>query len=280
MLVSNESTYNTAWVTGASDGIGKALAILLVKLGYSLILSARNEQKLQHVYEECIKNIPLSLKETSTIQCKLFDCNDIESTSRIAQEVASELDIAFLCAGVSQRVHGYDLDRESDAIINTVNFLSPAETCKSLIRVWKSDVAPKKIVIISSIAGHIPVPLRAMYGASKLALEHYIDTLYNDLRQNQTQHIHIAKIIPGFVNTTISEKAMIGHQQVWGVMDNNQKKGISTTLAAQHIVKIAQKTRATQTAYIGMTFTLRLLRFLYLISPRLVSYLFSKHSTT
>lgn len=276
------------WITGASDGIGKALAIMFARQKFlaksqqgnghkkRLVLSGRNAEKLEQTKIECLKYC----EDENDIIIEQFDCEDIKQTIQIAKKIADYIDLAIFCAGVSQRSYSFDMDSTSDETIYKVNFLSPVESSKCLIKHWKTSKhpSPKKIIYISSIAAHIPTPLRAMYGTSKRALEYYCTISRNELKKECMPYIQQSIVIPGFVCTDISKKALVGNNRLWGKMDFNQRHGITTTHAAKKIAKIITKNQ--KNIYIGMNMSLYIMIGIMKIAPRLGNYIVSKVNTT
>lgn len=269
----NKTDYHTVWITGASDGIGKSIALELAKQGKMLILSGRNREKLEQVQNQCVE----IATDNTDIGMEIFDCTSLADSNHVAQVLASKIDVAIFCAGVSQRAFSFDMSTESDENIHAVNFLSPIESSKMLIRNWKDQQEQKKIIYISSIASQIPSPLRAMYGASKRALEFYCRISRNELRKLNVAHIQQSIVIPGFIRTEISKKALLGDMTTWGKMDTNQLNGMSTEEAAKIIVKLLRSKQ--QVLYVGMNAGLKIISVLSKYVPKLADVILSKVDT-
>ena len=271
------TAHNTVWITGASSGIGKAVALLCSTKGYALVLSSRKTTQLEEVRQQCL----VSQQGTATTVVETMDCANLEETTLITQKLASSIDTVVLCAGVSQRAYAHTLDSVSEQYIYTVNFLSVISTIKQLIIQWSTESVEKrkKIIVISSIAGHIAAPLRAMYGASKRAVEHYCETVQNELWQSGIKHIEISIVIPGFVNTDISKHAILQNMQEWGKLDQNQQNGISAERAAKLICNVISNKKYIPKKYLGLNISLSILRGIYAIFPKLANKILSKVNT-
>lgn len=280
--------YNTFWITGASDGIGKSLVLSLAVLGKNLILSSRNIEKLKVIKQECFCLSDKYTNKEATIVIKPLDCSNIALCKTIAHNIANEVDVVVFSAGISQRALAFEMEEKSNAYIFTVNFVAPVEISSELLKVWKEtqqhtkkqNIYPKKIVIISSVAGYLPVPLRAMYGASKCALAHYFETIHNELQKQGVQKIGIVNIIPGFVNTNISQKAITGNFREWGKMDINQAKGIKTSIVATQILKTINSRTLYKKKHIGLTMHLHIILYLHKNFSKLANYVLSHANTT
>lgn len=264
----------TVWITGASDGMGRAIALLLSEHDHNLIISSRNKESLLTLKEQCEKN-----QNTAKTHIQPLDYIDTNQVNMIANELAEKVDIVVLCAGVSQRVFSFDMDHEGDTYINTVNFLAPLILIKQLVSHWKQTGQEKRLIVISSIAGHVPVPLRSMYGSSKRALEHYCETMNNEFLHAGITNIHMSIIIPGFVKTNISYKALVSHRHTWNKLDENQKKGITPLKAATQIIRVMFAKKPQRRTFIGMNISLYVLLWIYNTLPRLATFILSRINT-
>ena len=152
------------WITGASSGIGAALAMDLVNMNAKVILSARRVDKLNEVASNCRgDHKPYVLP---------LDMVDLKSHQTAYDEIIKEygkIDIIVLNAGRSQRNPAIDTKFEDTKALMDLNFLS----CVHLAKVVLPDMVSNgngQIVLMSSISAHIATPIASSYSASKFAL--------------------------------------------------------------------------------------------------------------
>ncbi len=193
----------TVVITGASSGIGKALAIEFAKRGYNLGLAARRLDKL-----EALKNEIAQQKTGSDTPAVVQVCElDVDDTHRVGPtlhglfEQLGQVDTVVVNAGVNQMtsVGKGQLDDEL-ALIQT-NLLGAVATVNAAVEYFKTQ---KKghVVGISSLASLTPIPKQAAYCATKAGFSMYLDAAAVELRK---QNIRFTKILPGFVKTDIVE---------------------------------------------------------------------------
>jgi short-subunit dehydrogenase len=229
------------WITGASSGLGKSLALEFDKLNFDIILSARNEEELEKVQLLCS-----GTGQKIVIPLDLSDSCSIDKAFKKAMQVAKNgIDLLINNGGISQRALGLETDLEVCRRIFEVNFFG---TVQLTTLVAKDMVKRKKghLVAISSIVGKFGSPLRSTYSASKHALHGYFDSLRFELAKDQ---VAVTLICPGFIATDIAKNALTAT----GLPQKNQDKktgaGLSPELFAQRAVKaILHKKRE---VYIG-----------------------------
>lgn len=210
-------TNKVVWITGASSGIGKALAIQLSKLDAKLILSARNEEKLVAVKQECensemIKILPLDLEDYSNF-------NDTVSE---AINWFGRIDILVNNGGISQRSLTSETSIEVDKRIMNINYLGTISLTKALLPHFIENKSGQ-FVVTTSIVGKIGTPLRSSYAASKHALHGFFDSLR---AENHKNNIAVTLVCPGFVNTNVSINALTGDGTAQNKMDDATRNGI------------------------------------------------------
>ena len=224
---------NTIWITGASSGIGRAMALAFSEGGANLILSARNEEKLNEVKEECqnpnqVKVLPLDLSK--------FD--SFEEKVNTALTFFNGVDILINSGGISQRALAKDTVLNVDRIIFETNYFGTIGLTKALMPHFISKNSGQ-IVVISSVGGKIGTPLRSSYAGSKHALHGFFDSLRAELYDN---NISVTLICPGFVNTNVSLNALTGDGSKQNKLDNATAKGLKPDEFAKIALKaIAQK---------------------------------------
>jgi short-subunit dehydrogenase len=230
MQVKNKSV----WITGASSGIGEACAIAFAKRGCTLILSARNEDKLQEVKEKCsganeIYILPLDVKDHKSLAPKTSD----------AIKMAGHIDVFINNAGISQRCTISESTLSLDKEVMDVNFFGNVGLTREILPHMKKRKTGA-IVVTSSVAGKLGPPLRCAYAASKHALHGWYDVLRAEVARD---NIQVNVVCPGYIKTNISINALAGDGKTHGVMDQGQAEGVSAEQCAEHFIKAVEKNK-------------------------------------
>ncbi|WP_295126906.1 SDR family oxidoreductase [uncultured Chitinophaga sp.] len=220
------------FITGASSGIGKALALELAKQQAKLVLTARRADVLADVKAECLKYTP---------HCKLlsFDLTDsaqIEPKAAEALQLFGGLDVLINNAGVSQRSPVMETALEVDRQIMEINFFATVAFTKALLPHFKKQ-GHGHIIVMSSMAGLLGFPMRSAYSAAKHALHGFFETFQTE---QPVKDLHTTIVCPGRINTPISLSALTGSGQPHGKMDDGQKNGIPADKCARIILKAAE----------------------------------------
>lgn len=260
------------WITGASDGLGKALALQYAKCGTSLILSSRNTHALEKLAHRCIA---MGAPHTHV---EPLDYADTAACEKIAQKHAMTADAVILCAGISQRAKATETYPHTLEQLIRVNAITPMVMAQALFAQWLQR-SYGQLSVVSSIASHAPIPLRSSYCAAKAALELHGQTMHNEIAAKKYD-IEFVRVIPGFIKTNISRKALTGTAQAWDKDDAQQQNAISCEKAATYIVRLLRKRRVPSKVYIGMTATLHMLSFLSKHFPRTANFILARSKTT
>ncbi len=229
------------WITGASSGIGEALALLMAQKGERLIITGRREERLQTVRERCLSvSKEASVETTSECFVLPFDLSQIDEIPNLVKEavnVYGRIDILINNAGVSQRALISQSSLSLYRKIMEIDFFSPIELTKSILPFMKEQ-GGGQIGVVTSIVGKFGFPLRGAYSASKHALHGFFDTL-----RAEEESIDVTIIVPGRVKTEISLSALGKEGQPHNTMDPGQENGISSELAAKKIEVALRKRR-------------------------------------
>lgn len=223
----------TIWITGASSGIGKAVAIELAKSNVHLILSSRNIESLNQVAGEIVKL-------GSTAEVLPFDNTNIEEVNNATNSVlerGTKIDALFLFAGISQRSLAVDSSLAVDRRIFEVNFFGAITLIKTILPSMITN-GGGQLAVTSSIVGKFGMPYRSAYSASKHALHGFIESLQ---AENSKFNIRTTVIIPGRINTNISKYALINEGKEYGKIDPGQANGMPVEKAALIICKGLKK---------------------------------------
>ena len=215
------------WITGASSGIGEALSIALAKEGAQLVLTARNEEKLNILKEKC-----LDFCENCLILP--MDLVQIEAIPAAAEKVMAtygRIDMLINNAGISQRALTRDADLSIDRQVMELNFFSPVAMTKAVLPFMLNQKSGH-IVSVSSIVGKFGFPLRSAYSSSKHALFGFFDSL-----RAEEEDLDVTIIIPGRIQSNISVNAINKDGKAEGKMDPGQSNGMPAAKCAEIIVK-------------------------------------------
>jgi dehydrogenase/reductase SDR family member 7B len=226
----------TAWITGASSGIGEALAEELFNGGATVILSARNVTRLNALKTRLDA---IGSGRCHVVPCDLTKMQEIEQSADKIKQLVSRLDILVNNAGVSQRSYALETDIAVDRELLEVNFFSAVAVTK-LILPWMISTGGGQVVVISSMAGKFGFRMRSAYAASKHALHGFFETLRAEVHD---KHVGVTMICPGRVKTDISINSLTGNGKQYGIMDQGQAHGVPVEKCARIIVRAIRNDR-------------------------------------
>lgn len=218
------------WITGASSGIGEALAIAFAEHGADLVLSARNEKELQRVAEEA-KNAG-----AASVMVQVLDLGSHSEISGVAQNVlrqVGKIDILINNGGISQRALALDTTLDVDKKLMDVNYFGTIALTKAVLPSMLTHHLGH-IVTVTSLTGKFGSPLRSSYAASKHALHGFFDSLRAELANTP---VRVTLVCPGFVRTNVSVNALRGDGSSQGTMDAATDKGMAPEDLARKILR-------------------------------------------
>lgn len=222
------------WITGASSGIGRAMALAYVAQGAQVVLSARRRAVLEAVRDETGR--PGAVAIVTLDQTDLAGAAD---AAREAMAVLGGLDVVVLNGGISQRSLAMDTSVAVDEQLMRVNYLSNVAMIKAILPALVAQ-SSARIAVVSSLVGVIGSPYRSGYAASKHALHGFFDSLRAEL----PEHVGVTMLCPGFVKTAVSVNALTGDGSPLGAMDDAQARGLSAEFfAEQALAAIAARKR-------------------------------------
>jgi short-subunit dehydrogenase len=221
------------WITGASSGIGKALAIEAAKEGAKLILSARNTEALATVQQLCLQHTP---------HCQVLhlDLTEISKFPQLTQEALGffkRIDVLVNNGGISQRSLVEETDLTIDRKIMEVDYFGAVALTKSVLPHMLQQKSGH-IVVISSVTGIFGFPLRSAYAAAKHALHGFFETLRAEV---MNRNVGVTIVCPGRIKTGISYHALTKDGKAHGKMDAGQAKGIPADVCARKILTAVKK---------------------------------------
>jgi short-subunit dehydrogenase len=216
------------WLTGASSGIGEALAKAFAKEGAILILSARRKDELIRVKNK------LELPETHVLilPFDLLDINSFNEQTKKVVDCFGRIDILVCNGGISQRSLTKDTPLEIDRKIMEINFFGTIALTKTVLPYLLKQKSGH-IIVTSSIAGKFGFYFRSAYSASKHALHGFFESLRMEAHND---NIKIMLVCPGKIKTNISLNAITENGDKHGKMDGATEQGLSSDKCAAQIL--------------------------------------------
>lgn len=216
----------TVWITGASSGIGEALAAALLAQGAFVILSGRRVEELRRV----------AGSHGNATLVHPFDAADfwvIDDMAKAALDWRGGIDLLVNNAGISQRSLAVDTRFDVYRRIVEVDLLAPIALTQAIL---PAMVAARSghIAAVSSVAGKVGAPLRTAYCAAKHGVTGYFDALRAEVET--AYGINVTTIFPGSVKTAIASNALAADGAARGVSDVNIDSGIPADVAAAQII--------------------------------------------
>ena len=182
------------WITGASSGIGKALAIKFAKEGWKVAISARRENLLNEIAKTYNDIFPYPLDVTDSKKCELV-FNSIK-------EKFKNVDISVFSTGIHDPKSEKSLDLNKVRQIMEVNFFGTINSVNAVYKYYKERKSGQ-ISIVSSVAGYRGLPAGGAYCASKSALTSFTESLNFDMKR---KNVRVSLISPGFIKTPMTDQ--------------------------------------------------------------------------
>lgn len=217
---------NSIWITGASSGIGEALAREYSALGWRVILSSRRAEELLRVANTCA-----SPENCTVIPLDLEDPKSIDEAADDVIERFGTVDILVNNGGISQRSLVHETPIEIDRKIMQIDYLSGVQLTKRILPAMIT-AGGGHIVAISSIVGVFGFPQRSAYSAAKHAIHGFYESVWAELH---TKGIQTTIVCPGQILTNVSLHALTKDGSEHGKMDPAQKNGIPADECAHRI---------------------------------------------
>ncbi|TDE02535.1 SDR family oxidoreductase [Flavobacterium sandaracinum] len=218
------------WITGASSGIGEALAYELAAKNCKLILSARNRDALETVKSKC------SNTEVIILPFDLVDFDNAKNHAEKAIAAFGKIDILVNNGGVSQRSLIVETDFEVDKKLIEVDYLGTVALTKALLPHF---IKNKKgyFVTVTSLMGKFGSPYRSGYCGAKHALHGFFDVLR---MEHQRDNINVTLICPGFIQTDVAKNALTADGSKQNIDDEATQNGMPTSMFAKKFVKAVE----------------------------------------
>ncbi len=181
------------WITGASSGIGKAVAEKFAAEGWKVAVSARRKELLQDMAkDQNISSFPLDVTDRSQI-------------NNVFQNILKEfgnIDVCLFSSGTYEPKDEQNIDPDKIKNVINVNFLGVIDCVKAVEEYFKNKKTGH-ISIVSSIAGYRGLPNSSGYGPSKAALTNFCESIYFDFKKFG---VRVSVISPGFIKTPLTDK--------------------------------------------------------------------------
>ncbi len=223
-------------ITGASSGIGLALAKEFAKQGSKLVLAARSVDKLKELEKE-FNSKGIETIGVATDVSKEEDCKNLVKK---AIEKFNGIDILINNAGLSMRALFQDVDLTVLRQLMDVNFWGTVYCTKYALPYLLESKG--SVTGISSIAGFIGLPARTGYSASKFAMHGFLETLRVE---NLKKGLHVLIAAPGFTASNIRKTALTNDGSQQGETPRKEDKMMSAEEVALHVVNAIKKRKST-----------------------------------
>ena len=218
------------WITGASSGIGEALAYELATRNCKLILSARNREALETVKSKCIN------AEVIILPFDLVDFDNAKNHVEKAVAAFGKVDVLINNGGVSQRSLIIETDFEVDKKLIEVDYLGTVALTKALLPHFIKNKTGH-FVTVTSLMGKFGSPYRSGYCGAKHALHGFFDVLR---MEHQKDFINVTLVCPGFIQTNVAKNAMTADGSKQNIDDAATQNGMPTSVFAKKFVKAVE----------------------------------------
>ncbi|AXY56029.1 SDR family NAD(P)-dependent oxidoreductase [Acinetobacter chinensis] len=220
------------WITGASSGLGKALAKECALQGAQVVLTARRLDELENVRVTLMhpeRHISVAADITSESQVRHAYEQVLAQKGRI--------DLLINNAGLSQRALIADTTMQTERAIMEVDYFSQVFLTKLVLPTFLTQKSGR-IAFVSSVAGLLGTQYRASYSAAKAAIHMWANSLRAEVAQNG---VNVSVIFPGFVRTNVSFNALDGEGKPQGHQDEAIENGLDAEDFAQQTVAALMK---------------------------------------
>jgi dehydrogenase/reductase SDR family member 7B len=224
------------WITGASSGIGEALAKEIARRGNTVVISARREDELNRVAQEIEK-------EGGKADVLTLDLTKAEEfPSKIEYIIAKHktIDVLVNNGGISQRSFARDTPIDVDRKMFEINFFGAVALTKQVLPVMHKQ-SYGQIVAVSSIVGFIGFSMRTAYSASKHAMKGFFESLRIE---EAALGIQVNMVYPGSIQTNISKFAVNEKGEAHDQQDRRQSGGMPADQCARIIVRGMERNKA------------------------------------
>lgn len=228
---------NVVIITGASSGIGKAMAYEFGKQAYRLVLAARRLELLEKIKEDLIAQFETEVLIRQTDVSKESDCKALIEESLVR---FGKIDVLINNAGISQRALFNELELKDFTRIMDINYWGSVYCTKYALPSLLENRG--SVISINSISGYTPLPGRTAYCSSKYALRGFMEALRIENRENG---LHVLTVAPGFTASEIREKAVVSGGGQQGKSPRNESKMMQAETVARRVRKGYERKKRT-----------------------------------
>ncbi|MFI5154424.1 MAG: SDR family oxidoreductase [Chitinophagales bacterium] len=254
--MNNHFNNKVIWITGASSGIGEALAYAFSKHGAKLILSSRRREELERVKQSCC-----APENTQILPLDLSDIPSLEGKVTEAIACFGQVDIMIHNGGISNRGLIRETSLDVHRRLMELDYFSYVVLTKSLLPHFTERKAGH-FVVTSSVMGKIGTPMRSAYAAAKHALHGFFDCLRAEV---SADNIKVTILTPGYIRTNISLHALTKDGTELGLQSKSINNGLAPERAAVQILNAIEK--GAYESYIGKFGAERIVLWLNRFAP-------------
>jgi short-subunit dehydrogenase len=225
-------TTQTVWITGASAGIGEALAVRFAQDSARVVLSARRESELERVASRC-RDAGLAANEVLVLPLDVTDWDSLPGAVQTVLDTFGSIDLLVNNAGVSQRSLCKDTDLAVYQKLMDVDVMGQIALTKAVLP-HMLERGAGHLAVTSSVAGKVGAPMRTGYCAAKHAVMGFFDALRAEV---ESQGLNVSTITPGFIRTDISRNALSGDGSAYGEEDEDIAGGMDVNECAEVVFK-------------------------------------------
>ncbi len=186
--------WKCVWITGASTGLGREIAVKLAREGVKVAASARSEEKLGAL-----------VAESAGVNAYVLDVTDAHAVKEAANKIEADMgpiDLALFNAGTYEPEGVFDLESEGFKHTVSVNYLGAVEGVLAVLPAMKAR-GTGHVAVVASVAGYRGLPRAAAYGSTKAALINFAESTAPELKQ---AGITMSVVNPGFIKTPMTAK--------------------------------------------------------------------------
>lgn len=225
-------------ITGASSGLGEALAHVFYSCGCKLILISRRKEELERVKNALLNtHVTVPTYLPTVLPLDLTDIISIKPQISEIIKTNDRIDILINNAGISYRGEAMHTDVNVDIKIMLINYFAQIALAKAVLP-YMVKQQQGHIVYVSSVQGKIAIPYRSAYAASKHALQAWCDSSRAELAE---KNIKMTLISPGYIKTALSVNALTETGQAYKIMDKTTEQGYSPDYVAECVLKAVLK---------------------------------------
>lgn len=225
----------TVWITGASSGIGEALAEEFAREGSKVIISSHEPEELERVKNK----LQLVSGEIHVLSFNLAKAEEVGKAADFVLKEFGGVDVLMNNGGISQRALASESSLEIDRLVMEIDYFAGVILAKAVLP-GMIKRGEGYFGITSTIAGKFGFPMRTAYSAAKHALFGFYESL---LAENYRHGIRVTIFSPGRVRTNISLNSLDKDGNPRGIMDRGQEKGITPEKCARKMIRSMKRGR-------------------------------------